>query len=275
MRPATSFCFLLATVLFSCNNPQTASSEKTTETANGPSTPKHFVFIPGSFHGAWCWDKMQPMLSNNGNTSEAVDLPAHGVDSISISNVTLDNYVDAVIRVLEKYNEPVVLIGHSRAGIVISQVAERAPEKIQQLVYLCAFLIPNGESMIATALLDSASLLATNLIFNEAEGWHFPQDSILKDAFYNDCSAEDVARSIPLLTKEPNAPVGIPLQLSDARYGTVKKVYIYTTQDNTITLGLQKTMVERMSVDKTFELNAGHSPFLSQPTQLADILLNL
>lgn len=51
----------------------------------------------------------------------------------------------AVGKILEKYEEPVVLIGHSRAGIVLSEVAERMPEKIETLVYLCAFLIPNGE----------------------------------------------------------------------------------------------------------------------------------
>lgn len=236
---------------------------------------KHFVFIPGSFHAAWCWFKMQPLLNTNGNTSEAIDLPGHGHDTTPIQEVTLEGYVDAVCHALEKYDQPVVLIGHSRAGIVISQVAERMPEKIEQLVYLCAFLIPNGEPMVATALADSASLLVSNLIFNEAEGWHFPNPSIFKDAFYNDCSEEDVALCRALLTKEPNAPVGTPLQLSEARYGKVKKVYVYTTLDNTISYGLQQKMVERTPVDDTFELAAGHSPFLSQPQVLADILLKL
>lgn len=274
MKTETAILLLTAISLFSCNMETKRTGENQVEQNIAPA-PKHFVFIPGSFHGAWCWNKMQPLLSSNGNTSEAIDLPAHGADSTSIGEVTLDSYVNAVIKSLEKYSEPVVLIGHSRAGIVISQVAERAPEKIQQLVYLCAFLIPNGEPMVATALMDSASLLATNLIFNETEGWHFPKDSVIQEAFYNDCSAEDIARAVPLLTKEPNTPVGTPLQLSDARYGTVKKAYIYTTQDNTITFELQQQMVKRIPVDTTFELNAGHSPFLSQPEKLADILLNL
>ncbi|HMS51321.1 MAG: alpha/beta fold hydrolase [Sphingobacteriales bacterium] len=242
---------------------------------NNNSKPRHYVFIPGSFHASWCWYKMQPLLNENGNTSEAIDLPAHGQDTTPINSVTLDSYVDAVCNVLAKYNKPVVLIGHSRAGIVISAVAERMPDKIDQLVYLCAFLIPNGEPMVATALSDSASLLVSNLIFNEPEGWHIPKNEIYKDAFYNDCSAEDVYLAGSLLTKEPNAPVGTPLSLSDSKFGKVKKVYIHTTLDNTITYQLQKKMVERTRVNQTFEINAGHSPFFSQPKQLAAILLSL
>lgn len=237
--------------------------------------PTHFVFVPGSFHASWCWYKMQPLLNKNGNTCEAIDLPGHGKDLTPAGQITLGSYVDAVCKTLEKYDRPVVLIGHSRAGIIISQVAEQVPDKVSHLVYLCAFLIPNGEPMVATALTDTSSLLVANLIFNEAEGWHFPKESIFKNAFYNDCTEEDVALCSSLLTPEPNAPVGTPLHLTENRYGRVKKTYIFTTLDNTITFGLQQKMVEREPVHQTFVMDAGHSPFLSQPRTLADILLKL
>lgn len=275
MRKGNFIYLLLAVVFVSCGNKQENTNNQIKTNMEKTATPKHYVFIPGSFHASWCWYKMQPLLNKNGNTSEAIDLPAHGQDTTPISAVTLDSYVDAVCKALEKYNEPVVLIGHSRAGIVISSVAERMPDKVDKLVYLCAFLIPNGEPMVATALSDSSSLLVSNLILNEQEGWHIPKKEIYKDALYNDCSEEDVYLSSLLLTKEPNAPVGTPLQLSGDRYGKVKKVYIHTTLDNTLTYEMQKKMVTRTPVDQTFELKASHSPFLSQPKELADILLKL
>lgn len=275
MKSSFSHCLLLLITLFAHQifPPGLFGQAHTAPADNLPS--RHFVFIPGSFHAAWCWYKMQPLLNKDGHTSEAVDLPAHGMDQTPIPQVTLDMYVDAVCKVLDKYDKPVVLIGHSRAGIIISQVAERMPEKIHRLVYLCAFLIPDGEPMVATALKDTASALVSHLIFNEAEGWHYAQPAIFKEAFYNDCSAEDVALCQALLSKEPNAPVGTPLRLSAERFGSVSKVYIHTTLDNTITYGLQKEMVRRIPVDQTFELTAGHSPFLSQPGRLADILWKL
>lgn len=235
--------------------------------------PKHFVFVPGSFHGAWCWFKMQPLLGQSHNTSVAIDLPAHGLNMTPVKEVSLDSYVDAVCAVLKKYEQPVTLIGHSRAGIVISQVAERMPDKIERLVYLCAFLIPNGQPMVATALADPGSLLGPNLIFNEAEGWHFPKPAMFKEIFYNDCSDEDTALCQSLLTNEPNAPVGTPLQLTESNFGRVKKTYILTKLDKAISYPHQQMMVNRMPVDDIYTINAGHSPFFSQPQQLADILL--
>lgn len=237
--------------------------------------PKHFVFVPGSFHGAWCWFKMQPLLSKNGNSSIAIDLPGHGLDTTAPAGITLDQYVDSVCKVLEQYDEPVVLVGHSRAGIVLSQVAERMPEKIESLVYLCAFLILNGEPMVATALTDTTSVLVSNLIFNEPEGWHIPKAEAYREAFYHDCSEEDLALCKSLLSKEPIAPVVTPLQLSVNRFGKVKKVYIYTTEDRAVTYGLQKNMVARIPVDQVYALQSSHSPFLSRPKDLADILLKI
>lgn len=238
------------------------------------SIPKNFVLVAGSFHSAWCWFKLQPLLSKNGNTCLAVDLPAHHFDATPAKDITLDSYVNHVCNEIEKINGPVILVGHSRAGIIISQVAEKIPAKIEQLVYLCAFLIPNGEPMVATALTDKESALVANLEFNEAEGWHRVKPTGLKECFYHDCNDEDTWLCQQLVTKEPNAPIGTPLQLSNEKYGRVKKVYIFTTEDRAITYPLQQKMVGRIPVDKTFTLTASHSPFLSQPKEIADILLH-
>lgn len=268
-----SLCCMALLFSFACTNK--SKEMKPTSDAETTAQPKHFVFVPGSFHGAWCWYKMQPLLNQNGHTSEAVDLPGHGLDCTLPASITLDDYVKAVERILDRYDKPVVLVGHSRAGIVLSQVAERRPEKIEQLVYLCAFLIPNGEPMVATALTDSTSALVTALIFNEVEAWHIPKKEAYKKAFYHDCTEEDLALCRSLLSKEPNAPVGTPLQLSAERFGKVKKNYIFTTEDRAVTYDLQKKMVERIPVDRTFEMTTSHSPFLSRPKELADILLSL
>lgn len=269
-----SFTFAALAFMTACGDHSSTIMKKTPAAADSPK-PKHFVFIPGAFHAAWCWYKMQPLLSQNGNTSEAVDLPGHGLNAAAANSVTLESYVEAVGKVLDKYREPVILVGHSRAGIVLSQVAERMPEKIDQLVYLCAFLIPDGEPMVATALADSASALVSGLIFNEAEGWHIPKAEIYREAFYHDCPEADVALCSSLLCKEPNAPVGTPLQLSAERFGSVPKTYIFTSEDKAITYGLQQKMVERVPVNRTYTLQTSHSPFLSRPGELADLLLNL
>ncbi|HNH94754.1 MAG TPA: alpha/beta fold hydrolase, partial [Microthrixaceae bacterium] len=103
-----------------------------------------FVLIHGAWQGAWCWSRLQVSLRGLGALSIAVDLPGHGEDRTPIAGLTLSDYADRVIEVLDDIDEPVTLVGHSLGGATISTVAERRPERIAGLVYLCALLQPSG-----------------------------------------------------------------------------------------------------------------------------------
>lgn len=170
-----------------------------------------FVLLHGSWHGAWCWYKVIPVLEQAGHTAIAVDLPGHGRDRTAARDVSMQSCVDCVCKVLDAQPEPVILVGHSRGGIVISQTAEYRPEKIETLVYLAGYLIPNGEPMLPIALSDTESLIASNLVLNEAEGHHMLKQEAFRATLYADCSEEDVTLATALLTPEPNAPVATPL----------------------------------------------------------------
>jgi pimeloyl-ACP methyl ester carboxylesterase len=81
---------------------------------------------------------------------------------------------------LDTQTEPVILVGHSVGGIVISQVAEESPEKFQTLVYFSALLAQNGESLFQLSSIDSDSLVLPNLIMNEEQGYlMFKEDAPL------------------------------------------------------------------------------------------------
>ena len=234
-----------------------------------------YVLIHGSWHGAWCWYKIIPLLEQAGHKTIALDLPGHGRDWTAARDVSMQSYVDSVCKILDAQPEPVILVGHSRGGIVISQTAEYRPEKIQTLVYLAACLIPNGEAMLPTALGDTESLIASNLMLNEAEGSHMLKPEAFKAALYADCSQEDVALATALLTPEPNAPVATPLNLSEENFGRVARVYIETLQDRGLTPTLQKKMYTATSCRKVLSMQTSHSPFLSAPEKLVSYLTSL
>ncbi len=149
-----------------------------------------YVLVHGSWHGAWCWYKVVPRLEQAGHTALAIDLPGHGRDWTPARDVSLQTYVDCVCGLLDTLPEPAILVGHSRGGIVISQAAESRPEKIKALVYLAAYLIPNGEAMLPTALSDTESLIVPNLTLNEEHGWHMLKAEAFKEALYADGGAE-------------------------------------------------------------------------------------
>lgn len=92
-----------------------------------------YILIHGAFQGKWCWEKVKYSLEQKNHHVIAVDLPGSGEDMTPPQEVTLKSYTDKVIAVLEKVDSPVILVGHSMAGVVISQVAEYLPKKYKGL----------------------------------------------------------------------------------------------------------------------------------------------
>lgn len=153
-----------------------------------------FVLVHGAWAGGWCWEKGVPLLEQAGHQVQVFDLPAHDQDTTPLREISLAAYTKRVCEILDAQAEPVMLVGHSMGGIVITQAAEERPEKIQMLVYLSAFLPQNGESLFQLASRDTDSLVFPNLIINEEQGYlTFKEDAPLKEILGADCSDEDIA----------------------------------------------------------------------------------
>jgi len=232
-----------------------------------------YVLVHGSWHGGWCWDKVVPLLVKKGHFVFAPDLPGHGKDQTPISKITLQSYVDLICGLLDSQKEPVRLVGHSRGGIVISQAAELRPDKIEKLVYLAAFLLRDGESMIEWAKQDTDSLLLPNLEFSDDRSYHFIKNqALIKDIFCGDCTESDAEWAKSRFVPEPTAPIETPLKLTESNYGRVPRSYIETREDKAVSPMLQRKMYNAAGCDTVITLNTSHSPFLSQPGRLAKIL---
>ncbi|MFQ5913929.1 MAG: alpha/beta fold hydrolase [Nitrospinota bacterium] len=234
-----------------------------------------YVLIHGSWHGGWCWEKVVPLLEREGHEVEAPDLPGHGEDKTPNSQISLQTYSDCVCQILDAQSEPVVLVGHSRGGIIISQAAESRPDKIKTLVYLTAFLLRNGESMRQVARGDKESFLQPNLIIDESQGYTVVKDEVIKEALYADCSDEDVARAKSLLVPEPNAPTETPLRLSEENFGRVRRIYIECLRDRAVSPSLQRQMYTALPCRRVISMDASHSPFFSAPEELVTHLTSL
>jgi pimeloyl-ACP methyl ester carboxylesterase len=122
-----------------------------------------FILVHGSWHGAWCWAEVLPLLNKAGHEVVAVELPGHGQDKTPSGDITLHHYVDRVAEALEQL-KPAVLVGHSMGGIVISQLAEKMWQEVKQLIFLSAFMPGNDKSMFDWAGQDAESLVLQNLV---------------------------------------------------------------------------------------------------------------
>jgi pimeloyl-ACP methyl ester carboxylesterase len=234
-----------------------------------------FVLVHGAWHGAWCWEQVEHHLGELGAASVAVDLPGRQGDPQSVAQLTLESYVDQVVAAIQASPEPVVLVGHSLGGLVISQTAERVPEKISSLVYLCAMLLHDGQSTIDAAVNDPTSQLMANISLDEGGATSSVTSSAVSDLFYGDCTAAASEKAIGLLVPEPIVPASTPLHVTDERWGSVSRCYILCTQDRAISPAAQRAMIASVGVDKVIEMDSSHSPFISQPQQLAALLIDL
>lgn len=238
-------------------------------------TPSTFVLIHGAWHGAWCWHKLVPLLTARGHRVVAPDLPSMGDDPTPASSVTLDSWARFVADLVAVQLEPVVLVGHSRGGIVISQAAELVPERIARLVYLSGYLLRAGETLADAARADEGSLVPANMIPAASGVTCTMRPRAVRDAFYGHCGDADVEFARARLSPEPLKPLVTPLTVTPERFGRVPRAYIECRDDKTVSHAAQRLMHARLPCDQVFTLDGDHSPFLSAPQDLARILISI
>ena len=234
-----------------------------------------FVLVHGAWHGGWAWEKVAPLLSEAGHGVASPDLPGHGDDGTPIPEVSLDGYARRVCGLLDDRSEPGVLVGHSMGGIVISEVAERRPEKVLSLVYLTAFLLPDGRSLVDYAQQDEESVVTQNLDVDEDAGVTTLLEEVLKDAFYGDCSEEDARRAVGRIQPQPWQPFVTPVNITEGRFGRVPRDYVECLNDRAITPRTQRKMQAGLPCRRVVSMRTDHSPFISAPEELAEHLTSL
>lgn len=237
---------------------------------------KNYVIVPGAWSAPYAWDNVKTSLEKSGNTVIVVQLPGHGSDQTAPQNLTVDVYRDAVITAMNALNGKVILVGHSMGGIVISEVAEKLPAKIEKLVYVAAFVPVSGQSLLDLALPDTTSALHGNLRpSSDGTTIDVVQDQIT-NAFIQDGTTDEKNLVVTKYQTEPLIPFTNQVTLTTPNYGSVPKVYIKTLIDHTITPDLQKRMLAATpEFQATYKLNTSHSPFLVKPDSVVALLTNI
>jgi pimeloyl-ACP methyl ester carboxylesterase len=239
-----------------------------------------FVLVHGAWHGAWCWEKLVPLLREQGHDVSAVELQGLGAARLPVEQINLGVYTKRVTDALDAQSGRTVLIGHSSGCLAASQAAEERAEKIRTLVFLSGFVAANGEAHRALVGADPGQKVSPVLLVDFRPGTKIPlqtridtsKPDAVQLAFYNDCSEADARAAISRLVPEPAAPSGQPLRLSAERFGRVDKIYIHCTRDNAISLARQREFAAKWPLRRTVTLESGHSPFLSMPARLAQVL---
>ncbi|KAK4602965.1 hypothetical protein RGQ29_011810 [Quercus rubra] len=247
----------------------------------------HFVLIHGGGFGAWCWYKTIALLEEGGFKVSAIDLTGSGIHAFDTNSITsLSQYVKPLNDFLEKLSkdEKVILVGHDFGGTCISHAMESFPSKISKAVFIAAAMLTNGQSTLDmfTKQAGSNDLMRQAQKFLYANGNDHPPTAIdldkssLRDLLFNQSPAKDVALASVSMRPIPFAPVLEKLSLTDMKYGSVRRFYIETPEDNAISSTLQEGMINSSPPERVFRVKgADHSPFFSKPQALHKLLVEI
>lgn len=229
-------------------------------------------------HGAWAdesaWGFVRNELAIRANVV-VVNLPAHGADNTYGVNIGLADYVKAVSQAINEQNGKVILVGHSMAGEVISQVAEQIPAKIEKLIYVSAYLPKNGESVIDLSKKDNTSKIGVNLEFNKDYSLATIKKEALAIAVCDDCPDYMKELLIKYHRAEPTKALNDKAALTN-KFNMVSKYYISTTKDEAVPYALQQQMIkDNGTIKKVYEMNTSHLPFVVNPEAFLKIILSI
>ena len=231
----------------------------------------HYLLIHGSWHGAWCWHKIATRLRAEGHRVTVPDLPGRGEDRTRPIFIGMKTMLKRLMTLAPKEEKTVVVV-HSRYGVLASELAEAAPERIARTIYLASFMLPPGGMVARYAAQDRASQIPAHLEVNRLAGWDWFRQEAHREVLYHDCHEDDATLATGLLRREPSRPAITRLGLTDGRYGSVPRAYIRLTQDRAVSPALQDRLIEETGADRVESLAAGHSAYFSQPDALASTI---
>jgi pimeloyl-ACP methyl ester carboxylesterase len=223
--------------------------------AAGPAGAKNIVLVPGSFVDGSGWRVVFDILYHAG----------YHVTIASQPHTSFDDDVAAAREILDQQVGPVVLVGHSSGGAIISAAGAR--DKVKALVYVAALLADVGESLaqvIGSMPSPSDAVVATqdgHLFFDRAK--------------FHDDFAADVAENrtnFMAAAQVPATTAAFHTQIWSAAWRTKPSYAIVSTQDRALNPDLQRWMYKRAGA-KVTEIKASHLVYISQPEEVAKVII--
>ena len=234
----------------------------------------HYILIHGAWEESRMWDDVSPILRDNGHIVTAIDLPGSGTNKQPDSLVTTSGYRQTVVDIITQLDHQVILVGHSMNGALISHVAEQIPEKIERLIYVTAFLLKDGGSVLEAMQSDADGEALPEIVFSDDQAYATLPVPALRKIGFHDVEESVIQRVLPLMAEwQATEPFMAKVVLSDEHFGSVPKTFIRTSIDKMVSPALQDTMITNWEVESVLDLEAGHFPAFSVPKKLAELLL--
>jgi pimeloyl-ACP methyl ester carboxylesterase len=232
---------------------------------------KHFVLIHGAWHGGWVWEGVIRALEKVGHTAEAPTMPGHtpGEDR---SSVTFDAYVGKIVEILGRQSRPVILVGHSSAGFLMQSAVPKAPSKIERLVFLNGFILPDGMSQfdlvppeVAQGMTAAAKASPDNCV---------PADEgFVRSALMAGDPKEVQDALIRRLVPQPLVLFTTKVRTEAFNQLEIPRTVLFCREDASLPPGAYLGMAQGLGKFDLIELEGGHETLFARPEIVAQGLM--
>jgi len=220
------------------------------------------VLVHGAWHGPWCWQLLRPCLEAQGLAVQCPALPSAGEARAGLAQDA--RHVSAVVRGIAG---PVIVCGHSYGGMVLSAM-DPGQADLRQLVYLCAYLTEAGESL-ESSLRAAGERRPGHWVRNLPDGRTEVDGERAAALFYQDCS--DATQSWAIGQLRPHWAEVLSQPVSHPAWQRHPSCYVLCSEDRALAPRIQRE-VYAVRAQQLVTLHSSHSPFLSLPRQLAQVL---
>jgi alpha/beta hydrolase family protein len=222
-----------------------------------------FGLVHGAWHGAWCWDRLGPELEARGHRPVAVELPGEDPTAglATYAALTADTLGDA---------DDLVLVGHSLGASTIPLVA--GLRAVRHLVFLCAIVPEPGKSVTDRYSEEDVFVpgFGGNTVQRDDGASYWPDPAAATRCLYHDCAPEDAARAVSRMRAQAAAPRMEPWPA--AAIPDVERTSILCRDERSVRPEWSRRVAREQLGVEPIELDGGHSPFVSRPAELAEVL---
>lgn len=234
-----------------------------------------FVLVHGAWQSNGTWDLLIPLLRKHGHEVTTPVLSGLGTDQGRLnSDITLRQHIEDVSVHCSKAGEPVVLVGHSYAGMIISGVVEKFPAQVGRLVFMDAFIPDNGQCVM-DLLPPEIGAYFRNVARELGDGWRLPGGEGQLDLWgLKPGPARDFVRE--RLCDFTLRCFEEPLQLPANRKNTVPATFVAGIANDYPAKPFFAPFAKKARDLgwKLSELNTGHDCHVERPEEVASILLS-
>ena len=230
-----------------------------------------FVLVHGAWHVGSAWRVTIQNLDSKGHRAFAPTIAGNGKGADKRVNHAqcTKSIVDAIVA---KDLRDFVLVGHSFGGTIISKVVEAIPERIHRLVFLTAFVLRDGKSLIDELQPETAAAFH-QMAQSSADNTAMLPFPVFREQFINDASLEVAQKVYAELSPQPFQPLVDRLDLKKFYSLPTPKSYINCTEDIALPpgeFGWHPRMSGRLGLYRLVQMPGSHEVMYSNPAGLAE-----